>query len=219
MDMSVPMQSPDYLSDWTQLHDLKFIDDIDVDSFASTITKFTYQPISISTIVDTQTQLTVEYRNKLSIMLNKPTVLFDGILKVYPHQLIHLDTIPKATPRHLCAYPVAHSHLEVFKAELSHPCDIGILKRCGASQWASPTFIIPKKDGSVQWVSDFRELNKIIKRHIYPLPHIQDILKCCPGYSFFSKLDVSMQYFTFELDSDRQKLCIISTPFGIYIYI
>ena len=89
MDMLVPMRPPDYFSDRTCLRDLMFIDDVEVDSFASTITKSTYQQISISTIVDAQTHLTVEYRNKLSIMLNKHTMLFDGILKVYPHQLIH----------------------------------------------------------------------------------------------------------------------------------
>ena len=154
----------------------------------------------------------------LSKMLNKHTILFDGILKVYPHRLVHLDIVQNATPQHLRAYPVAHIHLEVFKAELVRLCNIGVLEPCGASQWASPTFIIPKKDGSVRWVSDFRELNKIIKRRIYPLPRIQNILKCRPGYSFFSRLDVSMQYFTFELDTESQKLCVISTPFGLYKY-
>jgi hypothetical protein len=150
--------------------------------------------------------------------LNKHTTLFDGTLKVYLHRLVHLDVIPNAIPRHLQAYPVIHIHLEVFKAKLICLCNIGILEICGASQWASPTFIIPKKDGTVCWVSDFRELNKVIQRHIYPLPCMQDILNCRSGYSFFSKLDVSMQYFTFELDTDSQKLCVISTPFGLYKY-
>jgi hypothetical protein len=45
--------------------------------------------------------------------------------------------------------PVAHIHLEVFKTELQRLCDIGVLQKCGASKWASPIFIIPKKDESV----------------------------------------------------------------------
>ena len=61
-------------------------------------------------------------------MLNKHTVLFDSILKVFLHQLVHLDILPNVTPRHLRAYPVANIHLDVFKAKLSHLCDIGILE-------------------------------------------------------------------------------------------
>ena len=95
-------------------------------------------------------------------MLTKHVTLFDGILKVYPYCLIHLDIIPNAIPCHLHAYPVAHLHLDVFKAELIQLCDIGDLEVCGASQWASPTFIIPKKDGTVRWVSDFRDQETFI---------------------------------------------------------
>ena len=78
-------------------------------------------------------------------MLNKHTVLYDGILKVYPHQLVHLDIIPNATPCHLRAYPVAHIHLDVFKDKLSHRCEIGILEKCGASQWNGVAFGIISK--------------------------------------------------------------------------
>ena len=86
------------------------------------------------------------------------------------------------------------------------------------SQLAFPTFIVPKKDGTLCLVSAVRECNKVIPQHIYLLPCIQDILNCHSGYSFFSKLDVSMQYFTFELDADSQKLCVISTSFGPFKY-
>ena len=51
-----------------------------------------------------------------------------------------------------------------------------------------------------------------------PVLIILDILRKRSGYRFFTKLDVSMQYYTFKLDEERQDLCTIITPFGKYKY-
>ena len=67
-------------------------------------------------------------------------------------------------------------------------------------------------------MSDMRELNKVIKRMQYTLPIINNVLRKWWGYQFLTKLHISMQYYTFELDKESRKLCTIVRPFGAYSY-
>jgi hypothetical protein len=57
-----------------------------------------------------------------------------------------------------------------------------------------------------------------VLRKQYPLPNISDILCKKTGYAFFSKLDISIQYYTFALDEESKDLTTIVTPFGEYHY-
>ena len=97
-------------------------------------------------------------------------------------------------------------------------CDIGVLKRVNRSEWAAPTFIIPKKDGKLRFVSDFRELNKRIERTPYPIPHVQDMMLNLEGFQYATALDLNMGYYHVRLDPDSRKLCTIILPFGKFEY-
>jgi hypothetical protein len=76
-----------------------------------------------------------------------------------------------------------------------------------------------KKDDQVSWISSLRQLNKVIQHKQYPLPIIMDILCKHYGYKIFTKINVSMQYYTFELEVESQNLSTIITSFCKYKYL
>jgi hypothetical protein len=140
--------------------------------------------------------------------------MFDGILGSYPHKKVHIDIDPNAKPVQSRPYLVPQIYLKTFKKELDHLVRIGVLAAQQESEWASPSFIIPKKEGRERWISDLHQLNKVIRCKQYSLLIITVILHKSFRYKFFTKLDDSMQYNTFELDEESQDLCTIITPFG-----
>ena len=81
------------------------------------------------------------------------------------------------------------------------------------------SFLIPKKDGRVRWISEFRKLNKLLKRPRYFLPSIPSIMQRRSVFSLITQIDMYMGFYTFELDAYASTLCVISTPFCLYQYL
>ena len=87
-----------------------------------------------------------------------------------------------------------------MKDELDRMERMGVIEPTGDSEWGVGSFGTPKKDKTIRVVADLRALNKCICAKKYPFPIVTDLLRKRTGYKFFSKLDLSMQYWTFELD-------------------
>ena len=213
LDRMIPMKTLNELNDVDTL-----LDNTGPEIYASEILDAKYDETSIEEVVRQQTHLNEGQRRRLQETLDKYTTIFDGKLGHYTRSKVHLELEETAKPFHTRPYPVAKVHEAAFKKELDHLVSIGVLRPCTMTQWASPTFIVPKKDGRVRWVSDFRQLNKCLKRRIYPLPLIQDILMKRSGYKYFTKLDLTMMYYCFELDEESKELATIVTPYGKYQY-
>jgi hypothetical protein len=96
--------------------------------------------------------------------------------------------------------------------------DIGVLTKCNDSEWAAPTFIQPKKTGDVRVLTDFRVLNRYLKRKPYPIPKIADLLQKLEGFTWATALDLSMGYYHIVLDTASSYLCTMIVPWGKYCY-
>ena len=53
----------------------------------------------------------------------------------------------------------------------------------------------PKKTGNVRILTDFRELNKVMKQKPYLLPKISDLLQKLQGFKYVTAIDLSMVYY------------------------
>jgi hypothetical protein len=113
-----------------------------------------YEIFEVDEVTNHLTHLSPQQREDLKQVLQEHTKLFDGTLGVHPHRKFHIDLIPGAVAKHARPYPVPVFHLTAFKKDLLHLVEIGVFSPQGASEWASPTFITPKKDGRVHWVGD-----------------------------------------------------------------
>ena len=59
--------------------------------------------------------------------------------------------------------------------QLKQMQDQGVIQPL-CSPWASPVMLVRKKDGTMRFCIDYRQLNKVTKPDVYPLPRISDLL-------------------------------------------
>jgi len=62
------------------------------------------------------------------------------------------------------------------------------------SRYAAPCFFIPKKDGTLQLVQDYRRLNQHTIKDKTPLPLINEVIDKLKDAKYFNKLDLIWEY-------------------------
>jgi Reverse transcriptase (RNA-dependent DNA polymerase). len=143
-------------------------------------------------VVAKATQLNKQQQLSLLHLLQKYEALFDGTLGKWNTDPVNIELREDAKPVSSRNYPVPKINKETFRKDLLRLVDIGVLTPVQDSEWGTPVFIIPKDDGTVRFITDYRKVNKLIKRKPYPLPRIANTLQELEGFQFASALDLDM---------------------------
>jgi hypothetical protein len=69
---------------------------------------------------------------------------------------------------------------------------LGVLEWQPAPEWASPSFILPKKNKTVCFLSSFWEVYKRLVRQPFPIPKLSTVLQELEGFTFATALDLNM---------------------------
>lgn len=85
------------------------------------------------------------------------------------------------------------------------------------SPWSFPAVIVRKKDLSIRFCVDYRELNRRTIKDAYALPRIDETLDALAGAKYFSCLDLKNGYWQIELaEQDKQKTAFTAGPLGFF---
>lgn len=126
----------------------------------------------------------------------------------------HIDTGTHA-PLRQRPYRVSASERGIINEHVEDMLQRDVI-RPSQSPWSSPVVLVTKKDGSLRFCVDYRRLNKITRKDVYPLPRIDDALDCLHGAEFFSSLDLRSGYWQVPVaECDRPKTAFV-TPDGLF---
>ena len=86
------------------------------------------------------------------------------------------------------------------------------------SEWASALVPALKKDGTIRWAVDYRQLNNATVYDRYPLPMIEQNLELLQGSRYYSCLDAAAAYHTIPVAASAKPYLAFVTPFGLYTF-
>ena len=132
-----------------------------------------------------------------------------GVTDAFFHK-IHLKT---DDPIYRKQFKIPDAHRQFLSDQVTDWLKLGIVSKTN-SLYNSPVFCVPKKDGSLRIVQDFRQLN--LNSHIdkYSMKEIHE----CIGdigradSTIFSTLDMTAGFWQMPLDPDSQHLTAFTIP-------
>jgi ribonuclease HI len=102
---------------------------------------------------------------------------------------------------------------EVIEKEVKSLLEKGLIQP-SISPFGAPILFLPKPDGTLRCVLDYRELNAVTIKNRHPIPRIDDIIDQFRGAYVFSNLDLVSAYNQFQLQPEDQQASAFSTPQG-----
>ena len=112
-------------------------------------------------------------------------------------------------------YSMSNEELRTVRDYLRDNLDKGFIVPSSAP-FSSPVLFVKKADGSLRFCIDFRKLNALTRKDVYPLPLIDETLARLRGAKVFTKLDIRQAFHRIRMDPDSEELTTFRTRYGNY---
>jgi hypothetical protein len=98
-----------------------------------------------------------------------------------------IELKPGTTPISRRSYRMPPNELAELKTQLQDLLEKGFI-RPSSSPWGCPAIFVKKKDQTLRMCVDYRPLNEVTIKNMYPLPRIDILLISLPERGYFPKL-------------------------------
>ena len=150
-------------------------------------------------------------------LLNKFSQIFSkdksdlGNYKAVEHEIITYN-VP---PIHMHPRRVPLGLEEQIDNQVKDMLNNGIIRE-STSPWNAPLVAIKKKSGDIRLCVDYRGLNSVTMRPIYPIPETKCLLDNLEGSKLFSTVDLSSAYYQCNVREEDKKKTAFTTRHGQY---
>ncbi|UYV67821.1 hypothetical protein LAZ67_5002141, partial [Cordylochernes scorpioides] len=158
--------------------------------------------------------LSFKEQERLKQILAKYTDLFSsrlGRTSLAKHQIHTEDAKPiKHKP-----YRVNAKERTIIKDQIDEMLEEGIIRQ-SSSPWSFPVILVKKRDGKYRFCVDYRKLNEVTVKDVYPIPRIDDVMDTLQGSKYFSAIDLKSGYWQVEIEERDKEKTAFTTAHGLY---
>jgi hypothetical protein len=112
-------------------------------------------------------------------------------------------------------YPLSHGEEEFQAKYIKEQEDAGLIQK-SKSPYSTPVFYIKKKNGSYHPIFDYRKINTITVKDVFPLPRIDTIIEGMRRMVLFSKFDLYNSYWNIRNSEEMEDLMAFKMTRGLY---
>lgn len=92
---------------------------------------------------------------------------------------------------------------------------LGVIER-SSSSWSSPVVLVPKKDGTIRFCIDFRQVNAQSQFDAYPMPRLEDLIERLGKARYITTLDLCKGYWQVPMAEGARPYTAFRTPQGLF---
>ncbi|UYV68366.1 hypothetical protein LAZ67_5004095, partial [Cordylochernes scorpioides] len=112
-------------------------------------------------------------------------------------------------------YRVSAKERDIIKEQIDEMLTEGII-RPSSSPWSFPVILVKKRDGKYRFCVDYRKLNNVTVKDVYPIPRIDEVMDTLQGSTHFSAIDLRSGYWQVEVEERDKEKTAFTTAHGLY---